>query len=430
MKRPARPPLVGTLTVPGDKSISHRALILGALAAGRSRVTSLNTGTDVRATAACLERVGVTITWSEDKTEAVVESSGYGDLTEAADVLDAGNSGTTMRLLAGVCAAVPGLHVLTGDESLRGRPMSRIVEPLRAMGATIDGRQGGRLAPLTVRGAPLTGIDHGSQVASAQVKSALILAGLRAEGVTSVSEPSASRDHTERMLGAAGVTLDITGRTVTIRGGQEVGPRDRVIPGDISSAFYLLVAACLTEGSDLTVTEVGLNPTRVGGLEALQTMGADVTWAVTSDSGGEPSGWVTAKYSDQLQGTRIAGTLVPRCVDEIPALAVAASQAHGTTTFEGVAELRVKESDRLRGLTQMLRSVGAQAEDSADSLLIEGPTRLSGGTIDPAGDHRMALAAAIAASIADGDVRIRGWSAVETSFPEFVDLFARARGRR
>lgn len=428
MKKARQVPLRGRLTVPGDKSISHRALILAAVARGRSTVRGLNGGADVESTLGCLAALGIAFS-DRRKTEVQVDSLGFDSLAEAEAVLDAGNSGTTLRLLAGVCAAVPGHHVLTGDDSLRGRPMLRVVEPLTAMGARITGRQGGRLPPLAVEGGSLRGIEYELPVASAQVKSALLLAGLRAHGKTTVIERTVSRDHTERMLPWAGVRIERDGLKVALEGEAEVEPRDWMVPGDISSAFFLIVAACLTPGSDLAIENVGLNPTRTGGLEALKAMGAEIEWEVTGEEDPEPMGVVTVRHSE-LGPTVIDPEMVPRLIDEIPALAIAATQAEGITRFNSVGELRVKESDRLGGLTSALRSLGARIEEFDDGFSVEGPTPLVGGVLEARGDHRMALAGALAGLVADGDVRIQGWSSVDTSFPEFLDKLGEARGRR
>ncbi|MGI8775422.1 MAG: 3-phosphoshikimate 1-carboxyvinyltransferase [Actinomycetota bacterium] len=422
-------PIRGSVRLPGDKSISHRALICAAMAAGDSRLTGLGRGTDVGATTACLSRLGATLELSDDRSAARVSGVGERWFREPAQALDCGNSGTAMRLLAGVAASVEGLSILTGDESLARRPMGRVTDPLRAMGAAIDGRDGGRLPPLVVRGGRLTGINHRLRVPSAQVKSALILAGLRAEGRTTITEPLPSRDHTERMLTAAGVEV-VTGEdSVAVIGGGRPEPMDLSIPGDISSAFFLIAAAVTVPRSDLEILDVGLNPGRIGGLEVLARMGAEITWAITGTTGGEPLGSVSARTSD-LAGVEIPAAAVPGAIDELPMLAVLATQATGTTTIRGAAELRVKESDRIQAVTEGLRILGARVEETSDGMSISGPCRLTGGQVDAHGDHRVAMAFAVANLIAKGEVRIKGWSSVETSFPEFLDLLGRARGNR
>ncbi len=351
--------LIGTVEVPGDKSISHRALILAALARGPSTIEHLGGGDDVAATVAALAALGVPIAFARTEYKAQVEGLGLRGLREPGDVIDAGNSGTTLRLGAGVLAGVNGASVITGDESVRRRPMLRVVAPLRQMGARIDGRNHGENAPLHIRGGDLTGIDIEIPVASAQVKGALLLAGLVAEGETTVSEPAASRDHTERMLAAAGVGIRRQGAAVSVAGGSEPAPIDRRVPGDLSSALFLIVAATLVPGSDLTVERVGLNPTRTAALDVLNGMGADIEVEVEGEDGGEPYGRVRARHSD-LRAVDIAPSQVPALIDELPILAVAATQAEGTTTVTGAGELRVKESDRIQALATGLPRVGGR----------------------------------------------------------------------
>jgi 3-phosphoshikimate 1-carboxyvinyltransferase len=419
-------PLVGTLRVPGDKSISHRALILATLARGRSEVTEVNLGRDVRATARALTRLGGDLRVDAANARVEVEGIGWDGLHEPDAVLDAGNSGTTLRSLLGVCAAVPGGFVLTGDRTLRRRPMDRVVAPLRAMGATIDGRAGGRLPPLWVRGEKLAAIDWHTTVASAQVKTALLLAGLRAQGRTSVTEPARSRDHTERMMSAAGISLERSGTTVAVVGGQELRAVHHRIPGDVSAAAFLAVAATLVPGSDLEIAEVGLNPTRTGAFDALVAMGANLVPVLERELSGEPVGRVRVRAAP-LAATAIEGPAVPTLIDEIPVLAVAATQARGATVFRDAAELRVKESDRIDCLARGLRVLGADVEPLPDGLVVRGPTPLRGGTVESRGDHRIALAFAVAGLVAADPVDIRGWECVATSFPTWDEVLAEAR---
>jgi 3-phosphoshikimate 1-carboxyvinyltransferase len=346
---------------------------------------------------------------------------------EPADIIDAGNSGTTARILLGLVAGIDGTTTITGDDTLRGRPMLRVVAPLRAMGAAIEGRAHGDRLPLTVRGAPLQGMDHDLSVASAQVKSALLLAGLRARATTSVTEPGRSRDHTERMLAAAGVEVRTAGPTVSVDGGQPVAAVDWDVPGDISSAMFLIVAALLRAGSELTVTNVGLNPTRTGGLEVLRAMGARIATTETSIAAGDPRGDIVVTASD-LQATTVGSDLIPTLIDEIPILAIAASQAHGETVFEGVGELRAKESDRLTAIVVGLSALGGHAHAEGDRLIVAGPSRLAGGVVASGGDHRMAMAFAIAGLVSSAPVKVEGWSCVETSFPNFLDVLGAAQG--
>lgn len=419
-RRAAVRPLRGRVRVPGDKSVSHRALIVGALAEGTCEVARPNLGNDVRSTATALEQLGVPCRLDAETSKAVVEGRGWSRLQEPADVLDAGNSGTTMRLLLGVCSAIGGSSVLSGDASLRRRPMLRVVAPLRQMGAVIDGRAHGDLAPLQVRGGDLRGANLELRVASAQVKSALLLAGLAADGATSITEPASSRDHTERLLAAAGVEVRRDGLTVGLEGAQRVEPFSGVIPGDISSAMFLIAAACIVPGSEIELLDVGLNPTRCAALDVLRDMGAHVVAEETSRSLGEPIGTIRVAYRE-LRGVSISGPLATALIDEIPSLAVVASQAEGETTFEGAAELRVKESDRIRALVTGLTALGADAEERPDGLIVRGKAALHGALVDSHGDHRIALAFAVAGLGATGSVHVRGWSCVDTSFPEFLD---------
>lgn len=434
-KRRRQRPLRGRVRVPGDKSISHRALILSALAPGRSIITNLNTGADVRATAVALTQLGARVeivagdpgrAGPAGMSRAVVEGCTFAELHEPADAIDVGNSGTTIRSLLGVCAAVPGLSVLTGDESIRRRPMLRVVAPLRQMGASIDGRNHGDRAPLTVRGQELRGVDHELAVASAQVKTALLLAGLRAHGTTSVTEPAPSRDHTERMLRTAGADIRVDGATVSVTGGAELSPSDRMVPGDLSSAMFLIAAAVMVEGSELTIEGVGLNPTRTAALDVVRAMGGDVE-AVVDEDADEPAGTITVRHSEVV-ATEIAGDVVPRLIDEIPALAVLATQAEGRTVISGARELRVKESDRIATLARGLTALGATVEERPDGLVIEGPSPLRGGSVDSGYDHRIAMSFAVAGLVADANVKVAGWSSVATSFPEYLDVLGLAQG--
>lgn len=430
-KRRALPdaPLLGAITIPGDKSISHRALLLSALASGTSSVRHVNTGLDVLETARSLTQLGAVCTVDEDNARVEVESPGLAGLHEAADVLWAGNSGTTLRCLLGVCAALDGLNVISGDDSLRSRPMLRVVSPLRQMGASIDGRDYGALAPLVVRGGSLTGLDFALPVASAQVKTAILLAGLAASGDTTVVEPGSSRDHTERMLAAAGVSVAREDNAVTVSGGSFPVARDWLVPGDTSSAAFLIAGALLLEGSDLVVDKVGLNPTRTGVLEVLRRMGGRIETTVESEDGGEPSGSLRVRAS-QLHATDVGQDEVPTLIDELPVLAVVATQAEGESRFSGAEELRVKESDRIDSIVTALGALGADVEALPDGMIVRGPTPLDGAEVDARNDHRVALALAVAGFIARGSVRILGWSAVGTSFPEFLDVLAEARTPR
>jgi 3-phosphoshikimate 1-carboxyvinyltransferase len=421
-------PLRGTASLPGDKSISHRALMAATLAPGRSRIANLNVAADVVATAEVLTAVGGGVRIDRDNAQAEVDGCGWDGLREPEPVLDAGNSGTTLRAMLGICSAIPGLSVLTGDSSLRRRPMLRAVVPLRQMGASIDGRAHGDRAPLTVRGGPLHAVDVDLSVASAQVKTAVLLAGLRAEGTTVVTEPAPSRDHTERMLGALGATLERDGLSVSVRGGGgEIRPMDMAVPGDVSSAAFLIVAALLCPGSEIELTGVGLNPTRTGLLETLVDMGGSITWEATDGDYTEPVGSVRVERS-RLTGVDV--DVSPSLMDEVPILCVAATQAEGRTRIRGGGELRVKESDRIAAMSDGLTKLGADVEPRPDGLVITGPTPLRGGDVDPRGDHRIALAFAIAGLISQDNVVVHGWSCVDTSFPEFLDVLGRLQDKR
>lgn len=422
-------PLVGEIRVPGDKSISHRALIFAALAEGRSIVARPNLGEDVSATAALLGALGAGCVLDRHNGQALVEGLGLAGLREPEGVLDAGNSGTSLRLLLGLCAGIEGLSVFTGDASLRRRPMLRVVAPLRQMGARIDGRAHGDLAPLTVRGGPLEGIAVELAVASAQVKSALLLAGVAAAGTTTVIEPGRSRDHTERMLAALGAGVSSTDEGVAIRGGTRWDPFEMTVPGDLSSAMFLVVAAAIVPGSDLTIAGVGLNPTRTAALEVLTAMGADLSYEADEVVVGEPVGRIHIRHSP-LTGVDVPREEVPGLIDEIPALAIAAARAEGTTRFTGVGELRVKESDRIDAIATGLGALGGRVEVGRDGFSVTGPVELSGGEVDSRGDHRIAMAFALAGLVAPAKVRVKGWSCVNTSFPEFLDVLGDATSKR
>jgi 3-phosphoshikimate 1-carboxyvinyltransferase len=417
--------LRGRLRVPGDKSISHRAVILGALASGRSAIHGLNLGADVRATARLVEALGASILMG-DGALVEVESLGRWRLREPDAVLDAGNSATTLRMMLGVCAGIEGFSVLTGDASLRRRPMLRVVSPLKKMGARIDGRVGGDLAPLAVRGGKLAGIDFNSTIASAQVKTCVLLAGLFAEGSTSVSEPSQSRDHTERMLEASGVAVRRHGLTVGIAGAADIAPTEWHIPGDPSAAMFLVVAAALVPGSDLVIVDLALNPTRTRGLEVLRRMGANIEIEATGEMNGEPVGNLRARASE-LTATAVGPEDVVACIDEIPALAVAAARAQGETVVTGASELRVKESDRISALVGGLRVLGVDATELPDGFVVRGPAELGGGTVESFGDHRIAMALAVAGLTARDAVTVRDRGCIETSFPGFDEALNSAR---
>ena len=414
--------LGGKLTIPGDKSISHRALMLGAIATGETTIEGLLLGEDPRSTAACFRAMGAQI--SELNSQRVtVTGVGLGNLQEPADILDAGNSGTTIRLMLGLLASHPDrLFTVTGDNSLRSRPMSRVVKPLTQMGASIWGRKDNSLAPLAVRGQQLKPFHYHSPIASAQVKSCVLLAGLMVDGQTTVTEPALSRDHSERMLRAFGATLEVDRDTnsVTLTGQPTLRGQKVIVPGDISSAAFWLVAGAIVPGSDLLIENVGVNPTRTGVLEALEMMSADITRLNERTVAGEPVADLRVKHS-QLQACEIAGDLIPRLIDEIPILAVAAAHAEGTTIIKDAAELRVKESDRLKVMATELGKMGAKITELESGLEITGGSELRGAELDSFTDHRIAMSLAIAALTARGETIINRAEAAAISYPNFVE---------
>jgi 3-phosphoshikimate 1-carboxyvinyltransferase len=419
-------PLRGRLRVPGDKGMSHRALLFGAMADGRSRVSGLAGGEDVGRTRVALGQLGVSVTDGDAPGAVGVEGNGVDAFTEPGDAIDCGNSGTAMRLLAGLLAGRPFPATLTGDESLVERPMARVVEPLRAMGAHVDGRAGGTLPPLTVRGGDLAGCVHHLGVASAQVKTALLLAGLQARGTTEVVEPAPSRDHTERMLTALGAPVTrIDERTVRVTAGAP-SPFEFDVPGDPSSAAFWVVAATVTPGSEIVVEGVALNPARIGFVDVLVRMGASIEVMHTGDRLGEPVGELRVT-SAPLHATTVEGAEIPFVIDEIPVLAVAAACAEGVTEFRDASELRVKETDRIATVGELLTRLGVGTESGDDRLVVRGG-RLQPGDVDSHGDHRIAMAAAVAALAIAGETRVQGWRSVATSYPEFADDLASLTG--
>ena len=412
----------GSITIPGDKSISHRALMLGAIASGETIIEGLLLGEDPRSTAACFRAMGAEI--SELNSERVtVKGVGLGNLQEPKDVLDAGNSGTTIRLMLGLLASHPDrLFTVTGDNSLRSRPMSRVVKPLTQMGANIWGRKGNSLAPLAVKGQQLKPTHYHSPIASAQVKSCILLAGLMVDGKTTVTEPALSRDHSERMLRAFGADLDVDPETnsVTLTGQPTLQGQKVIVPGDISSAAFWLVAGAIVPGSDLLITNVGVNPTRTGILEALEMMEADIEPVNERTVAGEPVADLRVKHS-KLKACEISGDLIPRLIDEIPILAVAAAFAEGKTVIKDAAELRVKESDRISAMATELGKMGANISELSDGLEIIGGGDLKGAEVDSFTDHRIAMSLAIAALAASGQTTVHRAEAASISYPTFVD---------
>lgn len=411
--------LAGRVRVPGDKSISHRAALLGAMASGLTTIRGFLRAEDCLRTLACLRALGVAI---DEHEGTVVVHGTRAWFRPPREPLDAGNSGTTMRLLAGILAGQPFTTVLTGDASLCARPMDRIVEPLTQMGAEVVALGQGRFPPLQITGARLHGISYTLPVASAQVKSAILLAGLLAVGTTTVTEPVPTRDHTERMLEWFGGKLQRQGKTISVIPGVLRG-REVLVPGDLSSAAFLLAAAAARPGSEVIVENVGLNPTRTGVLEILQAMGAAVDVHVEGTPNGEPVGTVTVR-GRQLRGTTISGPMIP--LDELPVLCIVATAAAGATVITDAAELRVKESDRIRVIARGLRALGGEVEERPDGMTIYG-SPLRGGRISSEGDHRVAMAFAVAGLLAANPVTVDGVESIAVSFPQFVETLAAVR---
>jgi 3-phosphoshikimate 1-carboxyvinyltransferase len=414
--------LRGVVRVPGDKSIAHRALILGALAHGEQIIQDLPSSGDVASTANCLRTLGCRVDRRPDGW-TTVRIEGWRDQ----QILYAGNSGTTARLLAGVIAARGLSGTIDGDESLRRRPMERVAEPLRRMGADVRTTEPGTL-PMRIQGGPLTGIEHRMSVASAQVKSAILIAGLSAEGRTTVIERAPTRDHTEIMLQAMGVPLDRTGLEVSIRGGAELQGIHLTVPGDVSSAAFFIAAAAIHPDAELDLPSVGVNPTRTGALRLLQQMGVDLDIHVRAPAPGSTLGEPIADIhvrSSTLWSSEIEPSDIPTLIDELPILAVVATQARGVTTVRGAGELRHKESDRIRAIVSSLARLGADIAEREDGFVVRGPTPLRGATVSSHGDHRIAMAMAVAGLIAEGSTRIEGSEIVEISYPGFArDLSA------
>jgi 3-phosphoshikimate 1-carboxyvinyltransferase len=412
--------LQGQIKVPGDKSISHRSVMFGAIADGITEVSNFLMGEDCLSTIDCFRKLGVQIEVTQEKV--TIHGKGLYGLTEPSDLLDVGNSGTTTRLMLGILAGLPFTSVLNGDASIRKRPMGRVTKPLMEMGARIVGREAGTKAPLAIQGGNLKAINYQSPVASAQVKSAIILAGLYTLGNTSVSEPEKSRDHTERTLKAFGADLVDEGLTVTIKGGAKLTGQQVVVPGDISSAAFFLVAGAIVPGAEVLIENVGINPTRDGVIEVLKNMGADLSILNQREVTGEPVADILVKGS-QLKGTTISGSLIPRLIDEVPVLAVAAAVAQGETVISDAEELKVKESNRITAVVTELRRFGVDIEERPDGMIIRGGKPLKGGAVcESYHDHRIAMSMAIAGLVAQGETIINDSESINISFPGFVDL--------
>jgi 3-phosphoshikimate 1-carboxyvinyltransferase len=413
--------LQGDIILPGDKSISHRAILLNSLAEGEARIHNSAPGKDCSSTVTCLRALGVRIArrGSPESPDLLVSGTGHRGLREAAAVLNAGNSATTMRLLSGLLASHPFLSIITGDASLRKRPMSRVIEPLRLMGADIMGRGGDSFAPLVIRGTRLRGIDYTLPVPSAQIKSAILLAGLFAQGPTVIHQPVPSRDHTERMLSRMGVTLESRRNSVSLLPvSHHLPPLDLRVPGDISSAAYFLVAGSIHPDARLVIRNCGINPTRSGIIDVLLAMGARLTISNQRLEAGEPLADIVIECSE-LRGIEVAGDIIPRLIDEIPVLAVAACVARGKTVIRDAGELRVKESDRIATVASELSRLGASIEPLPDGMIIHGGRALAGTEVDSRSDHRLAMSLAIAGLVARGATTIKHARAAEVSYPAF-----------
>lgn len=410
----------GEFFPPSDKSISHRAVIFSSLSKGKSLIGNLLKAEDPVSTMNAFRALGVEI---DDKgEEVIVNGNGIHGLTEPTNVIDCGNSGTTIRMLSGVLSGNPFFSVLTGDESLRKRPMARVINPLREMGARIIARAEDRYPPVAIRGGNLRPAKYSMPVASAQVKSAILLAGLYAEGDTEITEPLKSRDHTERMLPAFGAEVTVEGLRVRIEGGAELKGTDIHVPGDFSSAAFFIVGALLIRDSDITIRNAGINPTRTGLLDALEKMGAKIEMSNMRDLSGEPVADIHCTGEVGLKAIEITKDEIPALIDEFPILCVAATQAEGTTTIRGAGELRVKESDRIKSMATELRKMRADVEEFEDGLSIKGRSTLRGAEVESYGDHRIAMAMAIAGLIAEGTTGINGVGAVNISFPGFFEI--------
>lgn len=418
MKLKYEHPLKGEVTVPGDKSISHRAVMFGALSKGTTEVTNFLQGADCLSTIDCFRRLGIEI--ENTPSKILVHGKGLHGLTKSNSMLDVGNSGTTTRLISGILAGQKFETTLNGDESIQSRPMKRIMEPLSMMGADITSIRGNNCAPLRIVGAPLHGIHYHSKVASAQVKSCVLLAGLYADGLTSVTEPSVSRNHTELMLRGFGANVITEGKTATISPDSELIGQKIEVPGDISSAAYFIAAGLIVPGSEILVKNVGINPTRDGLIRVCQAMGADMTLLNKRENGGEPVADILVRHSN-LKATTVEGEIIPTLIDELPMIAVMACFAEGTTVIKDAAELKVKESDRIAVMVDNLSRMGAHITGTEDGMIIEGGYPLHGAEIDSHLDHRIAMSFAVAALAAEGETEIQDADCVKISYPNFYE---------
>lgn len=416
--KPVNVPLTGNLSVPGDKSISHRAIIFGSLARGKTKISNFLNGEDCLMTIKAFQSMGVKIDHKDDNV--VIDSEGVTGFKEPLEPIYFGNSGTTARLMLGLLAGLPFHTTVYGDPSLTKRPMDRIRDPLIEMGAKIDGRNNGSLLPIAVRGQSLTGITFKPPVKSAQVKSGVLLAGLLAEGETTVIETTKTRDHTETMLSAFGGEITVNGNTVTVKGNQSLTGTKIEVPGDISSAAFFIVGALLVPGSQITIKNVGLNPTRTGLLDVLNQMGANLKIVETRRIGGEPIGDITVQYRE-LNAIEIDGDVIPRMIDEFPILALLATQIEGKTIIRDAEELRHKETDRISSVVNILTTLGAKVKGTDDGMIIEGKSPLIGGEVNSDGDHRLGMMIAIASLICQENVTLVDPDVINISYPNFFD---------
>jgi 3-phosphoshikimate 1-carboxyvinyltransferase len=427
--KPARNGIKGELQVPGDKSISHRAVMFGAIAKGKTTIHNFLKGEDCLSTIRCFQSMGVSI--KEEDNVITVEGNGWEGLEEPKEILDVGNSGTTTRLMLGILAGRPFHSVIIGDESIAKRPMKRVTDPLKLMGAKIDGREEGQFTPISIRGGDLESFDYTLPVASAQVKSCIILAGLQTEGKTIIREPLQTRDHTEKMIQQFGGNVTVDNRTIEIIGKQPLEGTDVFVPSDVSSAAFFMVAGAIVPNSKVTLTRVGLNPSRTGIIEVMERMGASLQVEKVSSTG-EPYGTVTVETSE-LTGIEIGGELIPSLIDELPVIALLATQAKGKTIIKDAEELKVKETNRIDAIVKELKKLGASIEATDDGMIIEGSTKLFGGQVDSWGDHRIGMTLAIASLICETDVILEDSAAVNISYPTFFDdikkLLSRINGQ-
>jgi len=417
----ASAPLKGTVTIPGDKSISHRSVMFGALADGTTKVTNFLRGADCLSTIACFRKLGIEI--EETPEEILIHGKGIHGLTAPDSMLDVGNSGTTTRLISGILAGQPFTTELNGDESIQGRPMKRIIDPLTQMGADIESIRGNGCAPLRIRPSQLHGIHYQSKVASAQVKSCILLAGLYADGTTNVTEPYLSRNHTEIMLKHFGAKITSEGTTATITPGSELHGQEIEVPGDISSAAYFIAAGLIVPDSEILIKNVGINPTRDGLLRVCKDMGADITLLNQNFGNGEPTADLLVRASS-LHGTTVGGAVIPTLIDELPVVAALACFAEGTTVIRDAQELKVKESNRIDVMVKNLTAMGAHVTATDDGMIIEGGHPLHGAIIDSKLDHRIAMTFAITALASDGETEITGADCVKISYPGFYEDLA------